>query len=211
MLSSLFQTEEKDIKDPSEFGIEIPIEVKKLVERFDPKIRIKIIDIPNIHAQAPISRTPYIELSTRLFEKRTNSIEQFTKEDIRVLVAHELGHLIPKSHFDFSVKFILTVVAILIMWSCLTLSPYPLLGIVLLMLWLSYLSRREEYRADRFAIIEAGISVESFVQCFSKAEIIQKQEFALESGVTHLLKMLLRLILKTHPRIDQRILKVRSL
>ncbi len=211
MFSLFFHVNTSKAKDPSEYGIEIPPEIQALVEKFDLKIRIKIVDIPKIHAQAPISNQPYIELSTRLFERRTNSIEQFTMDDIMVLVAHELGHIIPKSHFDFSVKLILTGASILIVWFCITFSLYPLLAITLLLLWLGSLSRDEEYRADSFAIVEAGISVESFVQCFSKAETVQRQETALETKWAFIMKSLLKLILNTHPSIDQRILRVRTL
>lgn len=210
-LFSFFDTKTKATQEPSELGIEIPVKVKELVERFDPMIRIEIINISTIHAQAPISKHPYIELSKRLFETRTNSLEQFTDEDIKVLVAHELGHIIPKSYFNFLFFFILSLVAALILWSCFILSLYPLPGIVLLILFLGYISRKEEYKADKFAITEAGISVEAFVQCFSKADAIRKQEIALETGLKHLMKSVFRLMIKTHPSIAQRISRVRAL
>ena len=124
MFSSLFDKKTSKAKDPSEYGIEIPLEIKALIEKFDPKIRIKIKDTPKIYAQAPVLNPTCIILSKPLFERKTNNVEEFTIEDITVIVAHELGHIIPKSHFTFSFLLIAIGATVLFVVSFLELVLY---------------------------------------------------------------------------------------
>jgi Zn-dependent protease with chaperone function len=214
---SIFSCSKTDeLKNPGEYGIEIQPEIIALIEKFDPKIKIKIKDTPKIHAQAPLCDPSCIELSTGLLENK-----RFTTEDIMVLVAHELGHIIPKSYFECLITIIVLGTAILLptiimlaLW--LKFSLCLILGITSLLScfsrsWFIALSHDNENSADSFAITEASIPVESFAQCFAKVEIVQRQEIALETRVEFLRRSLIKLILNTHPSIEQRILRVRTL
>jgi hypothetical protein len=216
-----------ELKDPNECGIEIPPEVTALIEKFDPEIKIKIKIIPAIYAQALDVTPPVIALSKRFFEKRIDNIENFTTEDIKVLVAHELGHIIhPKSsslknHFEYLVKaiglglIVLFAIIYLLEW-WLEFLPCFILTTTFLLLWFGRswfiaLSHDNENRADSFAIVEAPISLESFAQCFSKVDFVKRQELALGTRLEFVKVSLTKLILNTHPSVEQRIWRVYTL
>jgi Zn-dependent protease with chaperone function len=205
LLSLLFCSKTNELKDPCKYGIEIHPDIIALIEKFNPNIKIKIKDTPKIFAQAPLLNSTCIILSKRLFE-------EFIIEDIKVIVAHELGHIIPKSPFKILFCFItLTGIAtFLILWFTRHFL-YSLLIVVFLLLCISYLSCEDEKRADSFVIVKAEIPVESFAQCFSRIRSAQQNESLLETRWEFLKNSIEKLLFNFHPSIEQRISRVRTL
>ncbi len=176
--------------------------IQSLIDEFDTKIRIRIVDAPITETSAvTLSFLPsYIVLSERLFEKRANAAEQFVTDDLNAIVAHELGHIVTRNYF------------MLIMWimisSFLTASafvfyshPFFFCSSVLflfLLSWFPYLSRNEEYQADRFAVTRVKIHIEQFVQSLKKLDIVFAMEIPIQQRQSIFRKIF-------RPTIEQRI------
>jgi Zn-dependent protease with chaperone function len=209
-----------DLKDPSEYGAEKRLtEATALIEKFNPVIKIKIKDTPKIEAQSLLSVLYYIILSTGLIESKI-----FTNEDIKVLVAHELGHIIPKSYFSVLSRLAKMCMAVLLIivfilfvgWGLAheqhlaIYASYLLLIVFATVVFHGVMARNEEYKADRFAIIKAAISTEAFAQCFIKVKSLQSQKFESETFCVFIDRFLEGLLYE-HPRVERRISKIRAL
>jgi Zn-dependent protease with chaperone function len=205
-LSSFFSSKTDELKDPSD----IAPEILELIEKHSSKIKIKVQDTQKIYAYTNL-RSSIIVLSRGIFDK-------FKDPEIKVFVAHELGHIQYKDKFQ---KFKLIFFCIigfsigLFLIGCMKMTlvnmPWSL-GVLLLCvscITYKFLSHSDEYRADNFAITEASISAESFAQCFSKVDIILEEEYAAESLLISSAQRLGRNF--THPPIKMRISRVRTL
>ncbi len=201
------------LKDPIEYGIVIPKEVNNLINKFDSTIKIKIEDTSKLLAQAPIHNSKIIVLSRGFFNEHKNI--KFITNDILVIVAHELGHIVLKSHFVklFWISFIciaISSICIIISLLCLSMKDffYNSFSLMLFLLYLGYISRNEEIRADKFAILKANVSIEEFTQCFSKIETVLEKE---DNRKNIFISSINKTFFNFHPEIKQRILTVQSL
>jgi Zn-dependent protease with chaperone function len=103
---------------------------------------------------------------------------EFNIEDLDAIVAHELGHIIPKNNLTLIMWLLISVFL-----STFAFALYSLLYsicisflFIILLAWFSHLSRNEEYRADTFAVTTASISVEQLVDCLKKLDLVFKRE-----------------------------------
>jgi len=199
----------EELKNPSEYGIVIDPKITALINKFDRSVKIRIKDTPKIFAQASCANPAYITLSVGLFSL-------FTTEEIITFVAHELGHIIPKSDFN-KITYLFLIGFVLSVFGCLIsicfhyinyLSCFAFL-IGLLFIVLGVASHREEYRADYFAVTEAKISPEAFRQAFLKGSLIRERE----DGEKDLFSLIVDGLINrlTHPTIKKRIARVQTL
>ncbi|MCE9645435.1 MAG: M56 family metallopeptidase [Chloroflexi bacterium] len=210
MRNLLHQPKVCELRDPSEHGIEIHSDITVLIEEFAPNVKIKVKNTQKIEAYTKLS-SDVIVLSTGLFNK-------FKASNIKVFVAHELGHIKHKNKFQkiklvfFGiVGFLMGLFLIGYLRTTLVITAWGLGLLFVLMALFTYrfLSHSDEYRADNFAITKASISAMAFDQCFSKAGIILEEEYMNEQRLASSVKR--QLANFTHPTITKRISRVHAL
>lgn len=212
---SLYRSRVKDAKDPSQYpNVVIPAEVRALIDRFDPNIKVMVSTEPRLIARAISynSYPAYIVFSKQLLEHSPDAPSYFDKDDLVAITAHELGHIIPKSHMTWSVSLIASgiVPAVLAAVMMPTLSSFMFLA--LLLAWFGSISREEEYLADSFAVGEAGISVAQFSKTLAKFEhyISFKRPYVIKQR-EYIVGTFLWLFFKSHPSTEKRISRLRIL
>jgi hypothetical protein len=207
-------------KDPSEFPeIKIPINVQELIKRFDQKIKLKVKDVPlDGTSLASFGKyPPFIILSKRLFDRKSNKAEQFNDNDIMACVAHELGHFFSKRHIKWLTQLVISATMPLILGLCNALfykkSACSVVAIILITLFLalSSASREEEERADSFAITEAKIPVEIYTRSLIKVWKSIKQQIPPETRWRYLSRIIVKLFFNTHPSVECRVLRLHTL
>lgn len=105
----------------------------------------------------------------------------FDDHDLISLAAHELGHIVPKSHLQLFVITAASASMLVISMALWLRMIAPFLLLLPLLIWLGFISRKEEYRADSFAVNEAGIPIEQFI---GQAPFLAREHVALTLGET---------------------------
>jgi Zn-dependent protease with chaperone function len=210
--------------------ITIPPEVAALIGRFDPNIKIKIANDPNLRPRAAVfhSKPAYIILSKRFLGQDTNEAIQFSTNEVLAIVAHELGHIVPEDHTTWLMEMLLGgllggfalicgTATLWLLWSgslysllaCASLIVW-ILACAFLIVWFGHVSCAGEYDADAFAITAAKIPIADLEHSLNKLDLyFAEKRRARTTRLRFLADSLCHSY--THPSVEQRILRIRTL
>lgn len=171
--------------NPGNFHPEdVPTSTLSLIDKFDSGIRVQIVDGPITETRAVTFNLfpSYIVLSQRLFKKMDYDFVEFNIKDLDAIVAHELGHIIPKNNFMLIMWLLISVFLATFAFALYSLLYSLCLSFlsIILLAWFSHLSRNEEYQADAFAVTTASISVEQLIDCLKKLDLVFKREIPIK-------------------------------
>jgi hypothetical protein len=182
--------------------------LRTMIDNFDPGIRLLIVNGSLTETRAvTFSFFPsYIVLSQRLFKKGESDFIEFNTDDLQAIVAHELGHIIPKSKLTLIMWLCSSVfiAAFVFMFYSLLLSLCMAPTFLILVIWLSFSSRHEEYKADEYAITNAAISVGQLADCLKKLDLVFNRETSLRQRQS-IFRRLFR------PTLEQRIFQLNQI
>lgn len=188
--------------------------VRTLVNRFDPSIGFVVSADALTLAEAVSfgSRPAYIVFSKKLLEQSSGENSYFDENDLSALAAHELGHIIPKGRLEIYIMIAASVFLFVISMTIWLRMPALLLLLLPLLMCLGIISRKEEYRADSFAVNEAGISIHQFTRSLVKGnEFLIAQRISYENPWKKLTNRLIKPFFISHPSVEQRVSRLQSL